>query len=231
MESGKDTSCRFSFRKGPKFEHTIDFTLRVYAQPPNERLECIWWIFRKQSLNLNASCKRKKGFKDSYSVLPFAGTGNSNKLSKETQAANPTIFEQIAQAMVQMIWHLTTVLVICWNARIVIRALPWEAEQPTGHSFIVHQERRWQNPPGPALQLTRNFKLADPCCVSTEGYYSNQVASVVKMVRAATVPGPYHGQYHGWLQNLLEQDAERDRIETVQAICNSGLIQIVFSEG
>jgi hypothetical protein len=61
---------------------------------------------------LNASCKRKKGFKDSYSVLPFAGTGNRNKLSKETKAANPTIFEQIAQAMVQIIWHFTTVLVI-----------------------------------------------------------------------------------------------------------------------
>jgi hypothetical protein len=53
-----------------------------------------------------------KGTKDS-SFLPFAGTGNCNKLSKETKAANPTIFEQIAQAMVQMIWHLTTVLVIC----------------------------------------------------------------------------------------------------------------------
>ena len=36
------TPCRFSFRKGPKFEHTINFTLRVYAQPPNEQLECIW---------------------------------------------------------------------------------------------------------------------------------------------------------------------------------------------
>ena len=120
MESGKDTSCRFSFRKGPKIEHTIDFTLKVYAQPPSERLECIWWIFRKQRLNLNASCKRKKGFKDSYSVLPFAGTGNRNKLSKETKAANPTIFEQIAQAMVQMIWHLTTVLVICLWTVIVI---------------------------------------------------------------------------------------------------------------
>ena len=60
-----------------------------------------------------------KGTKDSKILTVFfhlqvlADCGSRNKLSKETKASNPTIFEQIAQAMVQMIWHLTTVLVIC----------------------------------------------------------------------------------------------------------------------